>query len=128
MCSTMSITPPRSSTCTISATSTRGCPILPSPSPRTGRPAPQRALPHPPPPPFLWEPVPLAPTTTRRRPPKFLGGPGHGGGGMLGGSGRFDGAQGNRFPSLTEPDPAYHGLKFYENFGDFAFTTKARAV
>src|SRR5437764_5396210 len=29
---------------------------------------------------------------------------------------------------LTEPEPAYHGLKFYENFGDFAFTTKARAV
>jgi len=32
------------------------------------------------------------------------------------------------FPSLTDPEPAYHGLKFYENFGDFAFTTKARAV
>jgi O-acetylhomoserine (thiol)-lyase len=29
---------------------------------------------------------------------------------------------------LTEPEPAYHGLKFYENFCDFAFTTKARAV
>jgi len=29
---------------------------------------------------------------------------------------------------LTDPEPAYHGLKFYENFGDFAFTTKARAV
>ena len=29
---------------------------------------------------------------------------------------------------MTEPEPAYHGLKFYENFGDFAFTTKARAV
>ena len=27
-----------------------------------------------------------------------------------------------RFPSLTEPEPAYHGLKFFENFGDFAFT------
>ena len=32
------------------------------------------------------------------------------------------------FPSLTEPEPAYHGLKFFENFGDFAFTMKARAV
>ena len=42
--------------------------------------------------------------------------------------GRFDWAQGDQFPSLTEPEPAYHGLKFYENFGDFAFTTKARAV
>jgi O-acetylhomoserine (thiol)-lyase len=29
---------------------------------------------------------------------------------------------------MADPEPAYHGLKFYENFGDFAFTTKARAV
>src|SRR6202012_4249162 len=29
---------------------------------------------------------------------------------------------------MTEPEPAYHGLKFVENCGDFAFTTKARAV
>jgi O-acetylhomoserine (thiol)-lyase len=43
-------------------------------------------------------------------------------------SGRFDWSQGGKFPSLTEPEPAYHGLKFFENFGDFAFTTKARAV
>ncbi len=43
-------------------------------------------------------------------------------------SGRFDWSQGGRFPSLTDPEPAYHGLKFFENFGDFAFTMKARAV
>ena len=49
-------------------------------------------------------------------------------GGIVVESGRFDWAQGGRFPSLTEPEPAYHGLRFYENFGDFAFTTKARAV
>ena len=59
---------------------------------------------------------------------KFLSGHGHALGGMVVESGRFDWAQGNRFPSLTDPEPAYHGLKFYENFGDFAFTTKARAV
>jgi O-acetylhomoserine (thiol)-lyase len=41
-------------------------------------------------------------------------------------SGRFDWAKDGKFPSLSEPEPAYHGLKFYENFGDFAFTTKAR--
>ena len=29
---------------------------------------------------------------------------------------------------MTEPDPAYHGLTFYETFGDFGFTMKARAV
>ena len=43
-------------------------------------------------------------------------------------SGKFDWAAGAGFPSLTEPEPAYHGLKFFENFGDFAFTMKARAV
>ncbi len=59
---------------------------------------------------------------------KFLSGHGHALGGIVVESGRFDWAQGGRFPSLTDPEPAYHGLKFYENFGDFAFTTKARAV
>jgi O-acetylhomoserine (thiol)-lyase len=59
---------------------------------------------------------------------KFLSGHGHALGGIIVESGRFDWGQGDRFPSLTDPEPAYHGLKFYENFGDFAFTTKARAV
>src|SRR5438132_7681649 len=59
---------------------------------------------------------------------KFLSGHGHALGGIVVESGRFDWAQGDRFPSLTDPEPASHGLKFYENFGDFAFTTKARAV
>jgi O-acetylhomoserine (thiol)-lyase len=59
---------------------------------------------------------------------KFLSGHGHALGGIVVESGRFDWAQGDRFPSLTDPEPAYHGLKFYENFGDFAFTTKARTV
>jgi len=59
---------------------------------------------------------------------KFLAGHGHALGGIVVESGRFDWSRGNRFPSLTDPEPAYHGLKFFENFGDFAFTTKARAV
>jgi O-acetylhomoserine (thiol)-lyase len=59
---------------------------------------------------------------------KFLGGHGNSLGGIVVESGKFDWEQGGRFPSLTEPEPAYHGLRFYENFGDFAFTTKARAV
>jgi O-acetylhomoserine (thiol)-lyase len=59
---------------------------------------------------------------------KFLSGHGNALGGAVVESGKFDWSQGGRFPSLTEPEPAYHGLKFFENFGDFAFTTKARAV
>jgi O-acetylhomoserine (thiol)-lyase len=73
--------------------------------------------------PFEWGADLIVHSTT-----KFLGGHGAALGGMVVESGRFDWSQGNRFPSLTDPEPAYHGLKFFENFGDFAFTTKARAV
>ncbi|MDE2583472.1 MAG: O-acetylhomoserine aminocarboxypropyltransferase [Rhodospirillales bacterium] len=73
--------------------------------------------------PFEWGADIVTPSTT-----KFLDGHGNSLGGIIVESGRFDWAQGGRFPSLTEPEPAYHGLRFYENFGDFAFTTKARAV
>jgi O-acetylhomoserine (thiol)-lyase len=73
--------------------------------------------------PFRWGADIVCHSTT-----KFLSGHGHALGGIIVESGRFDWSQDNRFPSLTDPEPAYHGLKFYENFGDFAFTTKARAV
>jgi len=59
---------------------------------------------------------------------KFLSGHGNALGGAVVESGKFDWSQGGRFPSLTDPEPAYHGLRFFENFGDFAFTMKARAV
>jgi O-acetylhomoserine (thiol)-lyase len=59
---------------------------------------------------------------------KFLAGHGNSMGGIVVESGKFDWAAGGKFPCMTEPEPAYHGLRFYENFGDFAFTTKARAV
>ena len=59
---------------------------------------------------------------------KFLAGHGNSLGGVVVESGKFDWSQSGHFPSLTEPEPAYHGLKFFENFGDFAFTMKARAV
>nr|WP_281242503.1 O-acetylhomoserine aminocarboxypropyltransferase [Rhodospira trueperi] len=59
---------------------------------------------------------------------KFLSGHGNALGGAIVESGRFDWAKSGKFPSLAKPEPAYHGLTFYETFGDFAFTTKARAV
>ena len=59
---------------------------------------------------------------------KFLGGHGTSMGGIVVESGKFDWAQNDKFPSMTEPDPAYHGLTFYETFGDFGFSTKAKAV
>jgi O-acetylhomoserine (thiol)-lyase len=59
---------------------------------------------------------------------KFLGGHGNSLGGAVVESGRFDWFKDGKFPSLTEPDPAYHGLAFAETFGDFGFSMKVRAV
>ncbi len=62
---------------------------------------------------------------------KFLQGHGTSVGGVIVESGKFDWTCSNGgpgYPTMTEPDPAYHGLTFYETFGDFGFTMKARAV
>jgi O-acetylhomoserine (thiol)-lyase len=49
---------------------------------------------------------------------KFIGGHGTSIGGIVVDSGKFDWGNGN-FPEYTEPDPSYHGLKFWEVFGNF---------
>ena len=59
---------------------------------------------------------------------KFFSGNGTVIGGAVIDSGRFDWGASGRFPGLSEPEPAYHGLKFSETFGDLAFTTHAHAV
>ena len=59
---------------------------------------------------------------------KFLSGNGTSVGGCVVDSGTFDWAQNDRFAGLTGPEPAYHGLRFHETFGDLAFTTHAHAV
>lgn len=59
---------------------------------------------------------------------KFIGGHGNAMGGVVVESGRFDWRKDDRFPALSQPDPAYHGLVFGETFGDFGFTMKTRAV
>jgi O-acetylhomoserine (thiol)-lyase len=78
--------------------------------------------------PYLCRPIEYGADIVTHSTTKFLDGHGNSLGGIVIESGKFDWAQGGKFPALTEPEPAYHGLRFYENFGDFAFTTKARAV
>lgn len=56
---------------------------------------------------------------------KYLAGHGTTLGGVVVESGRFDWANG-KFPGMTDPSPGYHGVKFYETFGDFAFTMRCR--
>jgi O-acetylhomoserine (thiol)-lyase len=56
---------------------------------------------------------------------KFIGGHGTSIGGVIVDSGRFPWNLG-RFPQLLEPSKGYHGIRFYETFGDFAYIMKAR--
>ena len=58
---------------------------------------------------------------------KIIGGHGNSIGGIVVDSGKFDWANG-RFPELTEPDPAYHGLKYAESFKELAYIVKLRVT
>ena len=57
---------------------------------------------------------------------KFIGGHGTSIGGVVVESGRFDWGSG-RFDQMTEPAAGYNDLRFWENFGEYAFCTKLRA-
>jgi len=52
---------------------------------------------------------------------KFLSGHGNAMGGCVVDKGTFDWANGREFEKLTEPDTSYHGIKFYETFGNLAY-------
>jgi O-acetylhomoserine (thiol)-lyase len=56
---------------------------------------------------------------------KYLGGHGTTLAGVVVESGRFPWDNG-KFPGMTEPSPGYHGVKFYETFGDFGFSMRCR--
>jgi O-acetylhomoserine (thiol)-lyase len=59
---------------------------------------------------------------------KFLGGHGNSIAGVIVDSGKFDWGQNDKFPHLTQPSPGYHGLRFWETFGDMAFAVACRTV
>jgi O-acetylhomoserine (thiol)-lyase len=59
---------------------------------------------------------------------KYLGGHGNSLGGCVVESGGFDWFASDKFPALSKPEPAYHGLTFAETFGDFALTMQTKAV
>ena len=58
---------------------------------------------------------------------KIIGGHGTSIGGIVIDSGRFDWSNG-KFPELTEPDPAYHGIKYVESFNELAYIIKLRVT
>ncbi len=77
--------------------------------------------------PYLCRPIEHGATLVVHSTTKYLTGNGTVTGGAIVDSGKFDWSNG-KFPSLSEPEPAYHGLKFHETFGPLAFTFHGIAV
>ncbi len=75
--------------------------------------------------PYLCQPIAHGADIVVHSATKYLGGHGTTMGGVVVESGKFPWDNG-KFPSMTEPSVGYHGVKFYETFGDFGFTMKAR--
>ena len=78
--------------------------------------------------PYLCQPIEYGADLIVHSTTKFISGHGNAMGGAVVDSGKFNWAQNDKFPSLSKPEPAYHGLTFFETFGDLAFTTFSHAV
>ena len=78
--------------------------------------------------PYLFNPIDHGADIVLHSTTKYLNGHGNSMGGVIVESGKFDWAQNDKFPSMTKPDEAYHGINFYETFGDFGFTMRVRTV
>ncbi|MBR0541012.1 MAG: O-acetylhomoserine aminocarboxypropyltransferase/cysteine synthase [Clostridia bacterium] len=59
---------------------------------------------------------------------KFIGGHGTVMGGVVVDSGKFDWAQNDKFPGLSQPNPSYHGVVFTEACGNLAYILKLRTT
>jgi len=75
--------------------------------------------------PFLCNPIRFGADIVVHSATKYLGGHGTTLAGVMVESGRFPWDNG-KFPGMTEPSKGYHGIKFFETFGDFGFTMRAR--
>ncbi|MEZ5834457.1 MAG: O-acetylhomoserine aminocarboxypropyltransferase [Geminicoccaceae bacterium] len=58
---------------------------------------------------------------------KYLGGQGNSVGGIIVEGGNFDWSNG-KFPHMSEPCAAYHGIRFHETFGNLALTVRNKAI
>ncbi|WP_039019560.1 O-acetylhomoserine aminocarboxypropyltransferase/cysteine synthase family protein [Halocynthiibacter namhaensis] len=78
--------------------------------------------------PYLCRPFEHGATLVVHSTTKYLTGNGTVTGGCVVDSGTFDWSASDKFPSLSAPEPAYHGMKFHETFGALAFTFHGIAV
>lgn len=78
--------------------------------------------------PYLCRPIEMGATLVVHSLTKYMTGNGTVTGGVVVDSGKFDWSASDKFPSLSAPEPAYHGLKFHETFGNLAFTFHGIAI
>ncbi len=78
--------------------------------------------------PYLSRPIAYGADIVIHSATKFIGGHGTAIGGVIIDSGKFDWEASGKFPSLTEPNPSYHGISFTKAAGAAAFVTKIRAI
>ena len=78
--------------------------------------------------PYLVRPIEYGADIVVHSATKFIGGHGTTIGGVIVDSGRFDWEASGKFPSLTQPNPSYHGVSFTKAVGPAAFVTKIRAI
>ena len=74
--------------------------------------------------PYLCRPIEWGATIVVHSATKFIGGHGTSIGGVVIDSGDFDFSG---YPSVADPSPSYHGLRFYDTFGHYGFLMKLRA-
>ncbi len=73
--------------------------------------------------PYLCRPIDWGASIVVHSATKFIGGHGNSIGGVVIDSGTFDYG---RFPTIADPSPSYHGLRFYDTFGHYGFLMKVR--
>ena len=78
--------------------------------------------------PYLCKPIEHGATLVVHSTTKYLTGNGTVTGGCVVDSGKFDWSKSGKFPSLSEPEPAYHGLVFHPTLGPMAFTFHSIAI
>lgn len=78
--------------------------------------------------PYLVRPIEYGADIVVHSATKFIGGHGTTIGGVIIDSGKFDWEASGKFPSLTDPNPSYHGISFTQAVGAAAFVTKIRAI
>jgi O-acetylhomoserine (thiol)-lyase len=78
--------------------------------------------------PYLCRPIEHGATLVVHSTTKYLTGNGTVTGGCIVDSGKFNWSASGKFPSLSAPEPAYHGLRFHETFGALAYTFHSIAI